>query len=92
MKKKRLTKGQKKVVEEIGTIRNRALIALKERVQFLIRRSEELLKRIESEGTTANYSVSSDVYRIAEDVYRLELRLAELGLIEYELKWQSSKD
>ncbi len=91
MKKKRLTKSQKKVVEELQAIRNRTLISLKERVQFLMKRSEELLSRIESEGTSANYSVSSDVYRIAEDVYRLEMRLAELGLIAYDLEYRHTK-
>jgi hypothetical protein len=69
VKKKRLTKGQKKVVEELEEIRNRTLISLKGRIEFLIKRSEELLTRIGNEGTTANYSVSSDIYRIAEDVY-----------------------
>lgn len=88
MRKRRLTKSQKKVVDEIDTIRNRTLIALKERIQFLVKRSEELLSRIEGEGTSANYSVSSDIYRISEDVYRLELRLAELGLIKYEMQYE----
>ena len=91
MKKKRLTKSQQKVVEELEAIRNRTLISLKDRVRFLIKRSEELSTRIENEGTSANYSVSSDVYRIAEDVYRLEMRLAELGLIVYDLKLSPKK-
>ena len=87
MKKRRLTKSQKKVIEEIDSMRNRALISLKERIEFLIKRSEELLTRVDNEGTSVNYSVSSDVYRIAEDVYRLELRLAELGLIKYDMSY-----
>lgn len=85
MKKNRLTKGQKKVVEEIDTKRNRTLCNLKDRVQFLIKRSDELLTRINNSGTELNYSVSSDIYRIAEDIYRLELSLAELGLIKHDI-------
>ena len=91
MKKRRLTKSQKKVIEEIDSIRNRTLLALKQRIEFLVKRSGELLARIESEGTAANYSVSSDIYRIAEDVYRLELRLAELGLIKYDMEYEHAK-
>ena len=91
MKKKRLTKGQKKVLEEIEVVRNRTLISLKDRIQFLIKRSEELLCKIERSGTDTNYSVSSDIYRISEDVYRLELRLAELGLIKYNIQYENNK-
>ena len=91
MKKKRLTKGQKKVLEEIEVVRNRTLISLKDRIHFLIKRSEELLSKIESSGTDSNYSVSSDIYRISEDVYRLELRLAELGLIKYNIQYEKNK-
>ena len=88
MKKRRLTKSQKKVVEELDAMRNRALISLKNRIQFLIKQSNELLSKIEGSGTAANYSVSSDIYRIADDVYRLELRLAELGLIKYDIEYE----
>ena len=87
MKKRRLTKGQKKVVEELDSMRNRTLITLKNRIQFLVKQSNELLSKIETSGIAANYSVSSDVYRIADDVYRLELRLAELGLIKYDIEY-----
>ncbi len=91
MKKKRLTKGQKRLVEDIEIIRNRTLISLKDRVQFLIKRSEELLSKVENSGTDSNYSVSSDIYRISEDIYRLELRLAELGLIKYNIQYEDDK-
>jgi hypothetical protein len=36
--------------------------------------------------------VSSDVYQIAEDVYRLELRVAELGLIKYDIEYGNNKN
>ena len=87
MKKKRLTKGEKKVVDKVQGIRIRALQQLKDRVHFLIKRSNELLTKIDSAGVSTNYSVSSDLMRIAEDVYRLELRLAELGLIKYNMEY-----
>ncbi|MBC8409275.1 MAG: hypothetical protein H8E12_11220 [Rhodobacteraceae bacterium] len=91
MKNKKLTKAQKKIVEEVESIRIRALLYLRERTELLIKRSEELLSRIDSTGTTSNYSVSSDIYQIAEDVYRLELRLAELGLIKHDIEYGNSK-
>jgi len=87
MKKKRLTKNEKKVVEKIETIRIRALKSLRDRTQFLIKRSEELVAKIDNTGVAANYSVSSDLMRIAEDIYRLELRLAELGLMKTDIEY-----
>ncbi len=88
MKKKRLTKGEKKVVDKIQGMRIRTLQQLKDRVQFLIKRCNELSSKIDSAGVSTNYSVSSDIMRIAEDVYRLELRLAELGLIKYNMEYE----
>jgi hypothetical protein len=92
MKKKKITKAQKKIIEEVESIRIRALLYLRERTELLIKRSEELLSRIDSTGTASNYSVSSDVYQIAEDVYRLELRVAELGLIKYDIEYGNNKN
>ena len=92
MKKKRLTKGQKKLIEDIEVIRNRALISLKDRILFLIKRSEELMSKVERSGADSNYSVSSDIYRISEEIYRLELRLAELGLIKYNIQYEDNED
>jgi uncharacterized protein YicC (UPF0701 family) len=87
MKKKRLTKSEKKTIEKIQALRGRALQALRDRVQFLIKRSEELVSKIDDSGLATNYSVSSDLMRIAEDIYRLEMRLGELGLIRTDIEY-----
>jgi hypothetical protein len=50
MKKKRLTKSEKKTIEKIQALRGRALQALRDRVQFLIKRSEELVSKIDDSG------------------------------------------
>ena len=87
MRKKRLTKSEKKAVEKLQGIRLRTLLQLKERIEFLVKRSNELISKVENTGIASNYSVSSDLMRIAEDVYRLELRLAELGMIVTDIEY-----
>ena len=91
MKKKRLTKSEKKVVEELQAMRIRALQQLRDRTVFLMKRGEEIISKIDRSGISSNYSVSSDVMRIAEDIYRLELRLGELGLIVYDIEHGNKK-
>jgi len=91
MKKKKLTKGEKRVVEELQSMRIRSLQQLRDRTGFLIKRSEELISKIDNSGISNNYSVSSDIMRIAEDVYRLELRLGELGLMVYDIECGNKK-
>ena len=86
MAKKRLTKSEKKTVEALKAKRTRALVSLKGRTEFLIKRSEELISKINLSGVDSYYSISSDIFRIAEDVYRLEMQLSVLKAMQSDLE------
>jgi hypothetical protein len=84
--KKRLNKHEKKLVESIKTIQLRYLTRLKERAEYLVKITEELIKKIEKDGINGYYSQNSDCLRIAEDVWKASLRLGELKRLEDDIK------
>jgi hypothetical protein len=84
--KKRLNKNEKALLQNIQTLQMRSIINLKSKSSHLIKVTEDLIKKIESQGINGYYSINNDCLRLAEDVWKTSMALAEMKKLEDEIR------
>ena len=95
MRKKKLTKSEKRTLEKLNAVQVREMMNLKSRATVLLQATEEILSKIENSGINNHYSLHSDVARYANQVYLSSMRLGQLKALcddlEYEYGYFSKK-
>ena len=76
----------KRSLENIRSAQLRSLLRMKERASLLQSCVEDLIKKIEAEGTNGYYSINSDCLRFAKEVWGASLRLSEMKRLEDDLR------
>ena len=80
-----LGKKEREILEKIKSLQATALRDLKINAENLKSTADELIKKINSDGTSGYYSTNSDCNRYSNAVWRACLRLCELKRLEDDL-------
>ena len=91
MKRKRLTKSEKKVIEALVDDQISTLNSLRNRVESMKKKIDDLASKMSTEGINTNYSSSSDIMKVAQDIYALELRLSRLKIMQTDMEYTFRK-